>query len=107
MRMAPVESTLDPTLFCKTMGCLATGEAIVTTKNEGEMHGMTVNSLTSVSLVPQLILICLANGARTSTAVQARGWFVVNILQEQQAALSNRSCATERRSLRPAGLYPQ
>ncbi len=88
-RTPPVESALDLTLFRKTMGCFATGVAVVTTKSEGELHGMTVNSLTSVSLRPTLILICLATGTRTATAVQSRGWFAVNILQEQQTELSN------------------
>ena len=85
----PVGSAMDPKLFRKTMGSFATGVAIVTTKCDGELHGMTVNSLTSVSLHPMLILICLANSARTAAAVQARGWFAVHILAEQQAALSN------------------
>ena len=86
----PVGSALDPKLFRKTMGAFATGVSIVTTKSDGELYGMTVNSLTSVSLTPTLILVCLASSARTAAAVQARGWFVVNILGEHQAALSNR-----------------
>jgi flavin reductase (DIM6/NTAB) family NADH-FMN oxidoreductase RutF len=87
---APIEGAIDPKLFRKTMGCFATGVTIVTTKSEGEHHGMTVNSFTSVSLNPTLILVCLTNTARTTAAIQARGWFVINILQEAQAALSNR-----------------
>jgi len=85
----PVGSAMDAKLFRKTMGSFATGVAIVTTKSDGELHGMTVNSLTSVSLNPTLLLVCLAPSARTAAAVQARGWFVVNILEEHQAALSN------------------
>lgn len=86
----PVQSSVDPKLFRKTMGSFATGVAIVTTKWNGELHGMTVNSLTSVSLHPTLLLVCLATNARTAAAVQARGWFVVHLLGEHQAALSNR-----------------
>ena len=71
------------------MGCFATGVTIVTTKDEDQLHGMTVNSFTSVSLQPTLVLICLTTGARTTAAIENRGWFVVNILSEQQAALSN------------------
>jgi len=56
---------------------------------------MTVNSFTSVSLHPPLVLVCLANDARTTPAVQARGWFVVNILEQGQAALSNRFAQLE------------
>jgi flavin reductase (DIM6/NTAB) family NADH-FMN oxidoreductase RutF len=83
-------AAMDSELFRKMMGCFATGVTIVTTKTGGELHGMTVNSFTSVSLQPMLILICLANEARTTAAVRQRGWFVVNILEERQVALSNR-----------------
>jgi flavin reductase (DIM6/NTAB) family NADH-FMN oxidoreductase RutF len=71
------------------MGCFATGVTIVTTKSEGQLFGMTVNSFTSVSLQPTLVLICLANEAHTTGAVRARSWFAVNILGESQVALSN------------------
>lgn len=86
----PDAIAVDQGLFRKTIGCFATGVAIVTTKSHGELYGMTVNSLVSVSMHPRLILVCLANGARTISGVQARGWFVVHILQEGQAALCNR-----------------
>ena len=77
------------------MGCFATGVTIVTTKSVGELYGMTVNSFTSVSLQPPLVLVCLANDARTAAAVQARRWFAVNILEQGQAALSNRFAQLE------------
>ena len=86
----PATAGIDPTLFRKTMGCFATGVTILTTKSDGELYGMTVNSFTSVSMQPMLVLICLANGAHTTAAVQAKGWFVVNILEERQAELSKR-----------------
>ena len=72
------------------MGRFATGVAIVTTEHDGAYHGMTVNSLTSVSLDPPLLLVCLTRGTRTADAVIARGAFVVNILGAGQDALSNR-----------------
>ncbi|MBI3935051.1 MAG: flavin reductase family protein [Acidobacteria bacterium] len=94
-RTPPPASAMDPKLFRKAMGCFATGVTIVTTKSEGALYGMTVNSFTSVSLQPMLILVCLANDARTTPAVEARGSFVVNILEEQQVALSNRFAWSE------------
>jgi flavin reductase (DIM6/NTAB) family NADH-FMN oxidoreductase RutF len=72
------------------MGCFATGVTILTTHSDGKPSGMTVNSFTSVSLQPALVLICLANEARTTTAVRNRGWFAVNILADRQAELSQR-----------------
>ncbi len=84
------EDGVEALLFRKTTGCFATGVAIVTTKVQGRLEGMTVNSLASVSLRPTLILVCLAQGARTTQAVERRGCFIVNILCEEQAWLSNR-----------------
>ncbi len=83
-------NAVDPQLLRKTMGCFATGVSVVTTKYQDQLAGMTVNSLTSVSLRPPLILVCLARDARTTRAVESRGWFVANILHEEQMALSNR-----------------
>jgi flavin reductase (DIM6/NTAB) family NADH-FMN oxidoreductase RutF len=86
---------MDTKSFRRTMGCFATGVTIVTTKSEGEPYGMTVSSFASVSLQPPLVLVCLANDARTAAAVQARGWFAVNILGQNQAALSSRFAQME------------
>jgi flavin reductase (DIM6/NTAB) family NADH-FMN oxidoreductase RutF len=79
----------DEGLFRTAIGCFATGVAIVTTADGDEPHGMTVNSLTSVSLRPTLLLVCLTRPSRTEAAVQRRGEFVINILGEDQTAVSD------------------
>jgi Flavin reductase like domain len=46
------------------MGCWTTGVAVIATADRnGRPHGMTVNSLTSVSLDPPLLLACFTHGA--------------------------------------------
>lgn len=85
-----VAAPIDPKLFRDVMGSFATGVAIVTTKVGDELHGMTVNSFTSVSLDPTLILVCFAQGARTTEAVTTRGAFIVNLLEQRQEVLSDR-----------------
>ena len=72
------------------MGGFATGVAIVSTTTEDGNHGMTVNSLTSVSLDPPLLLVCLTRDSRTAKAVEDRGAFVVNLLGSRQATTSDR-----------------
>jgi len=74
----------------RTMGRFATGVAVVTTSADGVPHGMTVNSLTSVSLEPPLLLVCLTTGARTTEAVTTAGKFTVNILSARQEHLAMR-----------------
>ncbi len=68
----------------------ATGVTLVTALEDGKPHGMTVSSLTSVSLSPPLILVCLERGTRTEGMVRRSGRFVVNILAADQQDLSDR-----------------
>jgi len=87
----PAPSTVDPVTMRHTMGRFATGVAVVTTSgSDGTPHGMTVNSLTSVSLDPPLLLVCLTIGARSTDAVTGSGRFAVNILSARQEQLALR-----------------
>lgn len=67
-----------------------TGVSVVTSRHEGHTHGMTVNSLTSVSLDPPRVVVTLANRTRTCQLVQASGIFGVTILSEEQGEISDR-----------------
>jgi flavin reductase (DIM6/NTAB) family NADH-FMN oxidoreductase RutF len=80
----------DPVGFRNVMGHFATGVTVVTTAQDGELHGMTANSVTSVSLDPMLVLVCLTKGARTSLAIQAAERLAINILGEHQEDLCRR-----------------
>lgn len=67
--------------FRALIGRFATGVVIVTaTDGSGAKQGMTVNSLTSVSLEPPTLLVCLTRGTRTASAVEESGKFAVSIL---------------------------
>ena len=61
-RVAPCPSIRSS--FRNVMGHFATGVTVVTTAHDGELHGMTANSVTSVSLDPLLVLVCLMRKAR-------------------------------------------
>src|SRR5689334_12536888 len=56
----------------------------------GEPVGMTVSSLTSVSLAPPLVLFCPAVTSKAWEAARERGSFAVNILGHQHAELAVR-----------------
>ncbi|MGI8824609.1 MAG: flavin reductase family protein [Chloroflexota bacterium] len=64
----------------------ATGVTVVTAEYDGVPAGMTLNSFTSISLHPLLILVSLTHGARTLHAVRGSGRFAVSILHRQQQA---------------------
>lgn len=85
-----VQPAVDGAVLRAVMGSFTTGVAIVTARHDGADHGMTVNSLTSVSLDPPLVLVCLASDSRTAQAVRSAPAFAVNLLSRDQMTLSNR-----------------
>jgi len=72
------------------LGCYATGVAVMTTLTADQCPvGVTVNSFSSVSLDPPLILFSLAKKANVLLHFQQAEYFSVNILSHRQEALSN------------------
>lgn len=68
----------------------ATGISVLTTCDEsGEMHGVTVNSLTSLSLDPALILWALGDATYALDAFINADSYVLNILSSQQQQVSD------------------
>ena len=81
--------TLDSTDFRKIMGNFATGVTVVTTLDgEGKPYGVTVNSFTSVSLEPMLVLVCLDNRLTGLTLFLEQKFFAINILSQKQQNIS-------------------
>jgi flavin reductase (DIM6/NTAB) family NADH-FMN oxidoreductase RutF len=74
--------------FRSAMGCFATGVTVITVDQDGEVHGMTANAFTSVSLDPVLVLVCVDHRARTHAHLHARKRFGVNVLRNDQLAIS-------------------
>ena len=74
--------------FRKTMGLFATGVTVLTTEVEGRVIGMTANSVTSVSLEPPLLLVCVHKKAKITEALRKSGRFSISILNENQRDLS-------------------
>jgi 3-hydroxy-9,10-secoandrosta-1,3,5(10)-triene-9,17-dione monooxygenase reductase component len=69
-------------------GMFVTGVTVITSGDGGHAEGTTVNSFTSVSLDPPLVLFCLHNESRLRTVVEQSRTFVVNFLQGQQESLA-------------------
>ncbi|MCR9070154.1 MAG: flavin reductase family protein [Alphaproteobacteria bacterium] len=82
---------VSPGDFRAVLGRYATGVTVVTTRAPGgQPVGLTVNSFTSVSLEPPLVLFCLDRDAGSLPAFEAANGFAVNILGVGQEAVSNR-----------------
>ncbi len=72
--------SIDVQSFKEALAHWASGVTIVTTHVEGRPVGITASSLTSVSLEPPQILICVARKLFTHQAIEQSGVFAVNIL---------------------------
>jgi flavin reductase (DIM6/NTAB) family NADH-FMN oxidoreductase RutF len=71
------------------MGSFATGVTVVTVaSDDGDMYGMTVNSFSSVSLDPMLVLVCLSQASRGIGLIEQAGAFAVNVLAAGQQDVS-------------------
>ncbi len=77
--------------FRNALGTFATGVTVVTTcDSQAQPIGVTINSFTSVSLEPPLILFCLGRAANSVQTFSTCPGFAVNVLTEHQEALSSR-----------------
>ena len=91
-----VSGKLSPAEFRKAMGCFATGVTIITVDLEGEVHGMTANAFASVSLEPMLVLVCVDHNTKTHAHLHAKKRFGINVLGEDQRAISEYYARAER-----------
>lgn len=77
--------------FRTALGQFATGVAVVTCPGDGQGPvGITINSFTSVSLDPPLILWCLDKDSDRQHVLMNCTAFAVNVLAKEQKALSAR-----------------
>ncbi len=84
-------SGIDPRTFRQTCSKFATGVTVVTlVGTDGLPHGMTVNSFTSVSAVPPLVLVCVDHSSNLIWHFRAATHYCVNVLSNGQQELSNR-----------------
>ena len=68
--------------FRTALGRFVTGVTVVTCRVAGVDHAMTANSLTSVSLDPPLVLVCVEHDTRFHEAILAAGVWGVSVLDE-------------------------
>jgi flavin reductase (DIM6/NTAB) family NADH-FMN oxidoreductase RutF len=74
-----------------TMGHFATGVTVVSAEGpDGARFGSTANAVSSVSLQPPLVLVCLRRESLTLGALLDAGCFALNMLDEDQGSLANR-----------------
>jgi flavin reductase (DIM6/NTAB) family NADH-FMN oxidoreductase RutF len=68
--------------FRDVIGRFLTGVTVVTTTADGQFSGTTASAVSSVSLDPPTVLVCLKDDSITGDAIRRAGTFVINILGE-------------------------
>ena len=77
--------------FRDAMSLFPTGVTLLTTRApDGVDHGMTANSVTSVSLDPLLLLVCVEHASRLHGALLASGLWGISVLGADAEPLSRR-----------------
>lgn len=79
---------VDQAAYREVVGHFMSGVAVVTTLHEGQRFGVTASAVSSLSLEPPMLLVCLNRSLPTANAVIAAGTFTVNILREHQSTLA-------------------
>lgn len=81
---------LTPERFRRVLGHLPTGVTVITAHGAYGPTGMSVNSVTSLSLEPPLLLVCPARSSSTWPGIRASGRFCVNVMATDQERLCRR-----------------
>jgi flavin reductase (DIM6/NTAB) family NADH-FMN oxidoreductase RutF len=79
------EKFADPGQLRRTFGQFATGVTVVTYEYEGDYYGATVNSFTSVSIDPPLLLVSFRRTSQAAQRLMTRP-FTINVLSGGQKA---------------------
>jgi flavin reductase (DIM6/NTAB) family NADH-FMN oxidoreductase RutF len=82
---------IDKNELRRVMGHFATGVTVVTTRGaDGQLFGLTANAVSSVSLSPPLVLVCVDKTSESYPGFEQSKVFTVNILSADQEDISRR-----------------
>jgi 4-nitrophenol 2-monooxygenase / 4-nitrocatechol 4-monooxygenase, reductase component len=81
-------ASVDCDVFRNVIGHFASGVTVITARGEDKDHGMTASAVTSLSMDPPMLLVCINDRNPTAHAVSSSGSFAVNILAESQVDLA-------------------
>ncbi len=73
---------VSPATLRRVAGTFATGVTAITTLVDGEPQGCAANAVTSLSLDPPLMLVCLAQSSKTHASLKESRVFGINILDQ-------------------------
>lgn len=87
---------IDSAEFRRILGHWVTGVAVVTTRTAaGRPCGLTANAVSSLSLEPPLVLVCVERQADTHDCILRTGYFAIAMLDQEQERLARRFALDE------------
>lgn len=98
--IGPDESSFDPALFKQGMRTLASGVSIVSTMGDDGPAGLLSTSVSSVSIDPPMLLVCINESASAHHRVQSSGAFCVNVLADTDQPIAERFGSAKMRAQR-------
>jgi 4-nitrophenol 2-monooxygenase / 4-nitrocatechol 4-monooxygenase, reductase component len=81
---------LDREVFREVIGHFTSGVTVITAISDGRDYGMTASAVTSLSLEPPMMLVCLNDRSPTQQAITRSRAFAVSVLAEGQHELAKR-----------------
>ncbi|MFC5588919.1 flavin reductase [Sporosarcina soli] len=79
---------VDNLVFRDVIGHFASGVTVITTKHEGTNYGVTASAVSSLSVDPPMLLVCINQATGTCNAISKQKVFGVNILHEDQGDIA-------------------
>src|SRR3989442_9916218 len=79
---------MDPQVFRQIIGNFASVVTVITTREQGTNYGLTASAMTSLTLDPPMLLVCINKNTGTQAAISRTRTFGVNILGQEQAHLA-------------------
>jgi flavin reductase (DIM6/NTAB) family NADH-FMN oxidoreductase RutF/DNA-binding GntR family transcriptional regulator len=79
---------VDQGVFRDVISRFASGVTVITTRVGEQDFGTTASAVSSLSMQPPMLLVCLNKTSETREAIAQSGWFAVNILGQHQAELA-------------------
>jgi 3-hydroxy-9,10-secoandrosta-1,3,5(10)-triene-9,17-dione monooxygenase reductase component len=95
---------LNEAVYREAIAHFATGVTVITTLHEGRPAGMTASAVSSLSLDPVMLLVCISNHLRTHTAIDESRSVVVNVLAEEDEELARRFARSDEDKFAGLGL---
>ncbi len=79
---------MDPHVFRQVIGNFASGVTVITAREHDTNYGLTASAVTSLTLEPPMLLVCINKNTGTQAVISRIRTFGVNILNQDQAHLA-------------------